>query len=220
MFAEHGIGGMFRSLFRPAPQPPASPPVLRRTTPRKAVCSFLRSLPRDPHSYVDFLDFCAGGQLEPISEDTFRYNLANSLEEEAQEQRPVVARSPAPRRNRREARPTPRREPSRLKEFPADVHARQLLARIEDTRDPSEHGILRTPEIQEIYLGMCTELGWRQRPWNPVAHQFTQLTTGTKVYDNVLVDGVIRKLRIYPVSTPDRACAPWPDLQPATKKVA
>jgi hypothetical protein len=95
-----------------------------------------------------------------------------------------------------------RRKPPRLQDHPAKAHAQQLLVWL---RDPEfEHqGQLTTADILEIYAEVCLHLGWRQRPWNPVAREFARLTTGgRKIYCTFLIEGRVRKLRIYPVCEP------------------
>jgi hypothetical protein len=95
-----------------------------------------------------------------------------------------------------------RRKPPRLQDHPARAHAQQLLLWLQDPE--FEHqGQLITADIHEIYAEVCLHLGWRQRPWNPVAREFARLTTdGRKIYATFLIDGRIRKLRVYPVCEP------------------
>jgi hypothetical protein len=59
----------------------------------------------------------------------------------------------------------------------------------------------------EHYTEMLLERGWRERKWNPVAHQFRLLTTGQrKVYAWVqTTTGTPHRLRVYPI--PSLACS-------------
>ena len=85
---------------------------------------------------------------------------------------------------------------------PPDVHANRLLDWLQ-----SEGGLtgeLRVEEIQHIYRHMCADIGWEERPWNPVAREFTRLTTGKKVYRWFDLEDGRHKLRIYPVPTRPR----------------
>jgi hypothetical protein len=93
-------------------------------------------------------------------------------------------------------------KPPRLQDHPARAHAAQLLLWLQDPE--FEHqGQLTTADILEIYAEVCLHLNWRQRPWNPVAREFARMTTdGRKIYATFLIDGRIRKLRVYPVCEP------------------
>lgn len=82
----------------------------------------------------------------------------------------------------------------------AKEHAKRLLEWIYANVDLSE-GPITHVAIIEFYTEMLIERDWARRPWNPVAHQFRLLTTGTrKAYAWITTTtGALHRLRIYPI---------------------
>lgn len=99
------------------------------------------------------------------------------------------------------ARPKPASERSTAKE-----HALALLDWIRTNVDPSSGPIFHFAML-EYYTEMLLERGWRERKWNPVAHQFRLLTTGKrKTYAWVqTTTGTPHRLRVYLIPSP--ACS-------------
>ena len=81
----------------------------------------------------------------------------------------------------------------------AKEHAQRLLEWIRDNIDFD--GLILHSAILEFYTEMLIETGWVEHKWNPVAHQFRLLTTGTrKIYAWVpTTTGTPHRLRIYPI---------------------
>ena len=102
--------------------------------------------------------------------------------------------------------PTPDEQPSpvpcwRTAHYPPEAHARRLFWWLRDVHHYS--GELLAADLQSVYRSMCLELNWAVRPWNPVACEFTKLTTGRKIYRWFLdPDGTRHRLRVYPAPTP------------------
>jgi hypothetical protein len=96
-------------------------------------------------------------------------------------------------KRRRLLEPAPRQPSSK-------EHAERLLnwiyADIDLTDGPITHAAML-----EFYTEMLIELDWTPRPWNPVAHQFRLLTTGSrKTYAWITTTtGAVHRLRIYPI---------------------
>lgn len=87
--------------------------------------------------------------------------------------------------------------------YPPEAHARRLLWWLREVNRPSRD--LLAAELQSVYRSMCLELNWAVRSWNPVAREFTKLTTRRKVYRWFLhpEDGTRHRLRVYPAPTPN-----------------
>ncbi len=83
----------------------------------------------------------------------------------------------------------------------AKEHAEKLLEWIYANNDPSD-GPITHAAMLEFYTEMLIELDWTPRPWNPVAHQFRLLTTGSrKTYAWITTTtGAVHRLRVYPIS--------------------
>ena len=90
-----------------------------------------------------------------------------------------------------------------LQQLTAKEHALALLDWIRTNVDPSSGPIFHFAML-EYYTEMLLERGWRERKWNPVAHQFRLLTTGKrKVYAWVqTTTGTPHRLRVYPIPPP------------------
>lgn len=86
-----------------------------------------------------------------------------------------------------------------LEDHPPEAHARRLLAWLRDGGNRGRQGDILTPEMLEIYQEMCMEILWRERAWNPIAHELTRLTTGRKVYCWIRDNGRRRRVRVYPI---------------------
>jgi hypothetical protein len=77
---------------------------------------------------------------------------------------------------------------------PAQAHALRLREWLE--AQGYMGGSLVASDLRELYLRMCTELGWDPKPWNVIARAFALLTVeGRKVY--AIVGG--QRKRIYPL---------------------
>ena len=98
--------------------------------------------------------------------------------------------------------PTPRHLPSptpccRTALYQPRQHAHQLVSWFEEKRWSGE---LVFADMLASYWAMCVDCNWAVRPWNPVAREFTKLTTGRKVYRWFrLSDGELHRLRVYPI---------------------
>ncbi len=110
-------------------------------------------------------------------------------------------------KRRRLLEPAPR-QPSAME------HAERLLDWIYANNDPSD-GPITHAAILEFYTEMLIDLDWTPRPWNPVAHQFRLLTTGTrKVYAWITTTtGAVHRLRIYPIPARVVDAAPTPETR-------
>ncbi len=64
---------------------------------------------------------------------------------------------------------------------------------------------LLSGNMQRTYAGVCRELNWAVRPWNPVARELTRLTTKRKLYRWIVRDGIRHRLHVYLVPTPNTA---------------
>ena len=101
--------------------------------------------------------------------------------------------------------PTPRQLPSptpccRTALYQPRQHAFQLVSWFEEKRWSGE---LVFADMLASYWAMCVDCNWAVRPWNPVAREFTKLTTGRKVYRWFrLSDGKLHRLRVYPIGPP------------------
>lgn len=99
------------------------------------------------------------------------------------------------------------REPPRLKlapvpleHHPPEAHARALLAWLQTGDRRGREGEILFDEMIAIYREMTMDLGWAERPWKPIAIEFTRLTTGRKVYAWVRTGAHLKqRLRVYPV---------------------
>jgi hypothetical protein len=78
-------------------------------------------------------------------------------------------------------------------------HACQLLSTLLASGFESRE--LVVGDLQQEYRSMCHQLGWKVRPWNPLAAAFRRLTTGDKkIYRWFkFTDGVARRVRVYPI---------------------
>ena len=75
-------------------------------------------------------------------------------------------------------------------------------------------------DLIDTHDWLCGHYGWRPRPWQAVAAQLRTMTGGRKCYRWFERDGVMHRLRVYPVpraaaSTP--ASAPMPTPMPAAR---
>ena len=77
-------------------------------------------------------------------------------------------------------------------------HAAQLLSYLVLYNNCAER-VIDTDTIQCDFGSMACELRWHCRPWNPVAHQFTLLTSKKKVYRRRTEPPVGRRERAYPI---------------------
>jgi hypothetical protein len=99
--------------------------------------------------------------------------------------------------------------PPRLSPTPADAYAPTPYA-----KSPTQHAQyllewlrarggtreLRFPEMLAAYQRMCDARSLVARPWNPVAAEFTRLTSGQKKYAWFRsTDGSKHRLRVYPI---------------------
>ena len=82
----------------------------------------------------------------------------------------------------------------------ATEHAELLLEWIRANIDAAD-GPITHAAILEYYMEAMIELDWTARPWNPVAHQFRLLTTGSrKTYAWITTTtGAVHRLRVYPI---------------------
>lgn len=86
-----------------------------------------------------------------------------------------------------------------LEHHPPEAHARALLAWLQTGDHRGREGQILFDEMLAIYREMLMDLGWAERPWQPVAIEFTKLTTGRKIYAWVTTGRVKQRLRVYPV---------------------
>jgi hypothetical protein len=96
----------------------------------------------------------------------------------------------------------------------AREHAERLLDWIHANVDLSD-GPITHAAMLEFYTEMLIDLDWTPRPWNPVAHQFRLLTTGTrKVYAWITTTtGAVHRLRIYPIPARVVDAVPTPETK-------
>lgn len=81
----------------------------------------------------------------------------------------------------RRVRAPDRRSEHPLQNLPPAVHAVRLLQWL---REPGGRlGEILASELREIHVEMCLELGWRARPWNPIARELAKrLSDGRKTW--------------------------------------
>ncbi len=122
-------------------------------------------------------------------------SLEAALEPVAEPAPPCCDPAIAYRRRPRFLEPAPK-QPS------AREHAVRLLEWIRANIDAAD-GPITYAAMLEFYTEMLIELDWTPRPWNPVAHQFRLLTTGSrKVYAWITTTtGALHRLRVYPIPT-------------------
>jgi hypothetical protein len=85
----------------------------------------------------------------------------------------------------------------RTTEYSAAAHAEYFLRWLHEEGYAGEY---RYSQVLKLYHRMCVEVNWATRPWNPVGHALTRLTTGKKVYRWFRQpDGQRRRLRVYPI---------------------
>lgn len=91
------------------------------------------------------------------------------------------------------------------KHIDADTHASALKQLLQEHGHYEDGYMLTFTEIKNIYLEMCAHNHWRPRGWGSIARRFDLLTTGgAKPYQTFYdEDGRVRRLRVYPIPTPD-----------------
>jgi hypothetical protein len=126
-----------------------------------------------------------------------------------------------------DAAPTPKRVPSEVRSIPnlppremAQLHARRLFEAMLDVEQYEPGEAIDSGEMYLDYTVMCEELGWRIRPWNPVAAALTKMLGG-KTYREI--DNSKRKHnrrpRVYIVPPLDSALRrPKPAKKPRASK--
>ena len=67
-------------------------------------------------------------------------------------------------------------------------------------------------DVIDTHDWLCSHRGCRPRPWNTVAAELRKMTGGRKFYRWFERDGVMHKLRVYPVPRPTPASTPVPTL--------
>lgn len=105
------------------------------------------------------------------------------------------------RRTNAQAEPIPEgRQSPHLQTHPPEAHAQELLRWLR-SRPHLVNVMLTVEEMRLHHDAMCAALGWRKRPWNPVAKHLREITSrGRKTYDCRDVDGVPKRVRVYSIA--------------------
>ncbi len=90
-------------------------------------------------------------------------------------------------------------------------HASALIAWLQAPGGLGRTGQILARELQVIHAEMCAEIGWQQRPWNPIARELALLLSGgRKTWAwSTSPDGARHRLRTYNVPAP-RLPSPTP----------
>ena len=90
--------------------------------------------------------------------------------------------------------------PKRFRYLSPSQQAKELLDWLRAHPNEFAGQMITHKHILEYYERFCLERGVHYRSWNPIAKEFSLLTTGgRKVYASFSVDGAPRRLRIYPI---------------------
>jgi hypothetical protein len=163
--------------------------------------SGLRSLfHRDEIHSADSRQAVAQLPLPILSSDTMPVPVRTQVKRRSAPSRKPVSRLPAAS----QLRPY-------VKDWPPEQMAKAFLKWLQ-APDLELDGLIRADFIKRLYDEFCLDAGVRQRPWNPVAKCFRELTTGeAKPYANFFIDGRAQWLRYYPI--PGRAETGWDEWE-------